>query len=150
MVVPRLQRLQQQWTVDQPLGHNQHVGHVVLQAPGLLLLLLLWGTEEGPSGRAVLSDVSSVCGAEQPTRLGDGGVEAEVADAPLPAQSRPGRRAGPVQLHHQGEAAPGEVWPDVLLTHQHTHAAAQAAAQDGSGSTRHGVTQQHELFPAAA
>lgn len=48
--------------------------------------------------------------------------ETEVSDAPLLAHCSPGRVAWPLVLHHQGEAAPWEVWAHVLLTSHHAQA----------------------------
>ena len=62
----------------------------------------------------------------QMTSVGDDGVEAEVSDAPLPADCGPRRLAWVVVLHNQRETVPGEVGANVLLTHHDAHTVAHA------------------------
>lgn len=111
----RLQHLQQQRTVEERLGRQQHICHLVLQA--LFTLLLICGsiknqitirtTEKEPSESRVL------------TFAREDGVEGDVLHSPLLADGRPRRRTWVVVLHHQSEDVPWEIWAQMLLVHQH-------------------------------
>lgn len=69
---------------------------------------------------------NTVCIWWQLTSVRDDCVKGEVTDAPLPADRGPCWLAWMVVLHSQRETVPWEVGADMLLTHQHTHAVADA------------------------
>lgn len=58
------------------------------------------------------------------------GLEGDVCDVPLCADSSPGRVFRVAVLHHQGETVPGEVGFHVLTTHHHTATMLQAGRRE--------------------